>query len=86
MHYDPVIWGGSNEPAAHKKFVQDLETFTKAKYASGWSIVGYEAIYALAAGIEKAGQTPKADAVSSALLGLTFDYAGRQALVQRQIA
>jgi len=70
--YDPVIWGGSNEPAAHKKFVQDLETFTKAKYASGWSIVGYEAIYALAAGIEKAGNT-KSDAVSSALLGLTFD-------------
>jgi branched-chain amino acid transport system substrate-binding protein len=70
--YDPVIWGGANEPAAHKKFVADLEAFSKAKYASGWSIVGYEAIYALAEGIKKAGNT-KSDAVSNALLGLTFD-------------
>ena len=70
--YDPVIWGGANEPAAHKKFVEDLKTFTKAKYASGWSIVGYQAIYALADGIKKAGDTKSAD-VAKALLGMTFD-------------
>jgi branched-chain amino acid transport system substrate-binding protein len=69
--YDPVIWPG-NEPAAHKKFIQDLKAFTKAKYASGWSIVGYQSIYALAAGIKKAGSI-KSDAVAKALLGLTFD-------------
>jgi branched-chain amino acid transport system substrate-binding protein len=69
--YDPVIWTGK-EPAAHKKFIADLVAFTHEKYASGWSIVGYESIYALAAGIEKAGDI-KSDDVAKALLGLTFD-------------
>ena len=69
--YDPVIWTG-NEPPAHQKFIADLKTFTHQKYASGWSIVGYESIYALAQGIEKAGNTQSA-AVSKALEGLTFD-------------
>jgi branched-chain amino acid transport system substrate-binding protein len=69
--YDPVIWVG-NEPLAHKKFITDLKAFTHAKYASGWSIVGYQAIEALADGIKKAGST-KSDAVSAALQGLTFD-------------
>jgi len=69
--YDPVIWG-ANEPPAHKKFIADLNAFAKTKYASGWSIVGYQSIYALAEGIKKAGNT-KSDAVSKALEGLTFD-------------
>jgi branched-chain amino acid transport system substrate-binding protein len=69
--YDPVIWG-ANEPAAHAKFIADLKAFSHAKYASGWSIVGYQAIYALAAGIKKAGDT-KSDDVSKALAGLSFD-------------
>jgi len=69
--YDPVIWNG-NEPPEHKKFIKDLKAFTKAPYASGWSIVGYQSIYALAEGIKKAGST-KSDDVSKALLGLTFD-------------
>jgi branched-chain amino acid transport system substrate-binding protein len=70
--YDPVIWGGGNEPAAHKKFVEDLKAFAKSQYASGWSIVGYQTIYGLAEGIKKAGNT-KSDAVSKALEGLSFD-------------
>ncbi|MGH7065251.1 MAG: ABC transporter substrate-binding protein [Stellaceae bacterium] len=70
--YDPVIWGGANEPAAHKKFVEDLKAFTKEKYASGWSIVGYQSIFALADGIKKAGDTKSAD-VAKALLGMTWD-------------
>jgi branched-chain amino acid transport system substrate-binding protein len=70
--YDPVIWGGANEPAAHKLFEQHLRAFMKAKYASGWAIVGYEAIEALAAGVRKAGTT-KSEAVAKALLGLTID-------------
>jgi branched-chain amino acid transport system substrate-binding protein len=69
--YDPVIWNG-NEPPEHKKFIEDLKAFTNAKYASGWSIVGYQSIYALAEGIKKAGST-KSDDVSKALLGMTFD-------------
>jgi branched-chain amino acid transport system substrate-binding protein len=70
--YDPVIWGGANEPPAHKKFIADLKAFTHAKYASGWSIVGYQSIYALAEGIKKADDT-KSDDVSKALAGMTFD-------------
>ncbi|HTV87956.1 MAG TPA: ABC transporter substrate-binding protein [Stellaceae bacterium] len=69
--YDPVIWSG-HEPAAHKKFIADLKAFTHQKYASGWSIVGYQSIYALADGIKKAGST-NSDAVSKALAGLTWD-------------
>ncbi len=69
--YDPVLWAG-NEPAAHQKYIADLKAFTHANYASGWSIVGYQSIYALAAGIEKAGST-KSDDVAKALPGLTFD-------------
>jgi branched-chain amino acid transport system substrate-binding protein len=69
--YDPVIWAGK-EPPEHAKFIADLKAFTHAKYASGWSIVGYQTIYALADGIKKAG-TANSDAVAKALLGLTFD-------------
>ncbi len=69
--YDPVVWAGT-EPPAHKKFIADLTAYAKAKYASGWSIVGYQAIYALADGIKKAGDT-KSDDVAKALLGMTFD-------------
>ncbi len=69
--YDPVIFT-SNEPPEHKKYIEDLKNFTHEKYASGWSIVGYQSIYALAAGITKAGDT-KSDDVAKALLGLTWD-------------
>lgn len=70
--YDPVIWGGANEPAAHKKFIADLLKFTHAKYASGWSVMGYEMVYALADGIKKANSTNSLK-VSQALAGMTFD-------------
>lgn len=68
--YDPVIWP-NDEPPAHKKFIADLKKFTHAKYASGWSVVGYQSIEALAAGIKKAGDTKSTD-VSKALEGLSF--------------
>ncbi|HXC26433.1 MAG TPA: ABC transporter substrate-binding protein [Stellaceae bacterium] len=70
--YDPVIWGGGNEPPEHKKFVEDLKAYTHAEYASGWSIQGYSMVEALVEGIKKAGDT-KSDDVSKALIGLTFD-------------
>jgi len=44
----------------------------KSDYGSGWAIVGYQSIQALAAGIAKAGSTDS-DKVSAALKGLTFD-------------
>jgi len=69
--YDPVIWSG-NEPPEHKAYIEHLRVFTKSQYGSGWSIVGYQSIYALADGIKKAGST-KSDAVAEALLGMTFD-------------
>jgi branched-chain amino acid transport system substrate-binding protein len=69
--YDPVIWAGK-EPPEHKKFIEDLKAFTKDKYASGWSIVGYQTIYALAEGIKKANST-KSDAVAKALPGMSWD-------------
>jgi branched-chain amino acid transport system substrate-binding protein len=69
--YDPVIWNGV-EPPEHKRFIEDLKAFTKQEYASGWSIVGYQSIVALAEGIKKAGDT-KSDDVAKALLGLSFD-------------
>jgi branched-chain amino acid transport system substrate-binding protein len=70
--YDPVIWGGPNEPPEHKKFIEDLKAFTHAQYASGWSANGYELVTSLVEGIKKAGDT-KSDDVSKALAGLTFD-------------
>lgn len=70
--YDPVVWGGGNEPPEHKKFIEDLKKFSKTEYASGWSIVGYQTIYALAEGIKKAGNT-KSDNVAKAMLGMSWD-------------
>jgi branched-chain amino acid transport system substrate-binding protein len=69
--YDPVVWSG-NEPPAHKAYIEHLKAFTKSKYGSGWSIMGYQSIEVLADAIKKAGSTNE-EKVSQALLGLTFD-------------
>jgi branched-chain amino acid transport system substrate-binding protein len=69
--YDPVIWP-ENEPAAHKKYIENLKAFTKEKYASGWAIMGYASVLALTEGIKKAGST-NSDKVAKAMLGLSFD-------------
>jgi branched-chain amino acid transport system substrate-binding protein len=68
--YDPVLWG-ANEPAAHKTYIANLKKFTHTEYASGWSIVGYQSIDALAAGIKKAGSI-NSDAVAKALPGMSW--------------
>jgi branched-chain amino acid transport system substrate-binding protein len=70
--FDPVIWGGPNEPAAHKKYIADLKAFTHEDIPSALSVQGYMAIYALADGIKKAGDI-KSDDVSKAMAGMTFD-------------
>ncbi len=69
--YDPVQWG-ANEPAAHHTYIENLKAFTHTQYASGWSIVGYQAIYALAAGIDKAG-VATSEAVAKVLPGMSWD-------------
>jgi branched-chain amino acid transport system substrate-binding protein len=69
--YDPVIWP-DNEPAVHKSFIERLKTYTKEEYASGWAIMGYASVFALAEGIKKAGST-NSDKVAKAMLGLSFD-------------
>jgi len=69
--YDPVVWSG-NEPAAHKAYIEHLKAFTKSQYGSGWSIMGYQSIEALADGITRAGSTDE-QKVAGAMLGLTFD-------------
>src|SRR5215813_13295718 len=68
--YDPVLWT-DNEPSAHKTFIEDLKKFANAQYASGWSIVGYQSIHALVAGITKAGST-NSDAVAKVLPGMSW--------------
>jgi branched-chain amino acid transport system substrate-binding protein len=69
--YDPVLWNGA-EPPAHKTYIENLKKFTHAEYASGWSIVGYQSIYALAAGISKAGAATS-EAVAKVLPGMSWD-------------
>ncbi|MGH7112214.1 MAG: ABC transporter substrate-binding protein [Stellaceae bacterium] len=70
--FDPVIWTGSPEPPAHKKYIAALSAFTHQKYPSSLSIQGYIAIEALADGIRKA-RSINSDKVAKALLGMTFD-------------
>jgi len=69
--YDPVIWP-NNEPPEHKAFIERLKVAMKNEYGSGWAIMGYESIVALAEGVKKAGSTDS-DKVAKAMLGLTFD-------------
>ena len=69
--YDPVLWG-ANEPPEHKTYIENLKKFTHTQYASGWSIVGYQSIYALAGGITKAGSATS-EAVAKALPGMSWD-------------
>jgi branched-chain amino acid transport system substrate-binding protein len=70
--FDPVIWTGGQEPPAHAKYIAALRKFTHERYPPSFAIQGYIAINALADGIRKAGST-SSDAVSKALIGLTFD-------------
>jgi branched-chain amino acid transport system substrate-binding protein len=69
---DPVIWSGANEPPEHAKYIAALRKFTHEQYPPSFAIQGYITINALADGIKKAGTT-NSDAVSKALIGLTFD-------------
>jgi branched-chain amino acid transport system substrate-binding protein len=69
--YDPVVWQG-NEPSEHKDYVQKMKAAMKSDDGSGWAIMGYMAVQAIAEGIKKAGGADS-DKVAKAMLGLTFD-------------
>jgi branched-chain amino acid transport system substrate-binding protein len=69
---DPVVWTGGNEPPAHAKYIAALRQFTHQQYPPSFAIQGYVTINALVDGIKKAGTTDS-DAVSKALIGMTFD-------------
>lgn len=69
--YDPVIWG-EGEPPEHKTFIASLKKAMNNEHGSGWAVMGYMGVAAIADGIKKAGSTDS-DKVSKALLGLTFD-------------
>ena len=75
--------GRPREPPEHKKFIEDLKAFTKAKYASGWSIVGYQSIYALDDCIKKAGH--QFGCGGEGVAGNDLRHAGRETHLQRQI-
>jgi len=45
--YDPVVWG-EDEPAEHTAYVGHLKATMKNEYGSGWAIVGYQSIVAIA--------------------------------------
>ena len=69
--YDPVVWG-EGEPPEHKEYVEKLKKAMKNENGSGWAIMGYMSIAAIAEGVKKAGSTDS-DKVAQALAGLTFD-------------
>ena len=69
---DPEIWIGAKEPPEHATYIAALRKFTHDQYPPSFSIQGYITINALADAIKKAGST-NSDAVSKALIGLTFD-------------
>ena len=69
---DPVVWIGGSEPPEHAKYAAALRQFTHQQYPPSWAVQGYLTINALVDGIRKAGST-KSDAVSKALIGMTFD-------------
>ena len=70
--YDPVIWGGDNEPPAHKEFVEAPEGVHQSRNTlrAGRSWATSRSMR-LAEGIKKAGKVD--NKVAKALLGLTFD-------------
>ena len=75
-----MIWA-EGEPAEHKKFIENLKAFSKEPYASGWAIMGYSAVVALADGIKKAGSTDSRQGGEGAA-GPHLRHAGRQADLQ----
>ena len=68
--YDVFYW--ENAPQAHKDFIERLKKYTGQEHPSSWPLVGYMAMQALVAGIEKA-KAVDSEKVSKALLDISYD-------------
>jgi branched-chain amino acid transport system substrate-binding protein len=68
--YDVFNW--DNGPKAHKDYIERVKKYTKQEVPSSWPLVGYMAMQALVAGIEKAKSTDS-DKVAAALKGISWD-------------
>jgi branched-chain amino acid transport system substrate-binding protein len=68
--YDVFNWDSG--PKSHKDYIARVKKYTKQEVPSSWPLVGYMAMQALVAGIEKAKST-ESDKVAAALKGLSWD-------------
>jgi len=68
--YDVFNW--DQAPQSHRDFIDRLRKYTKEEHPSSWPLVGYMAMQALVAGIEKA-KSVDADKVSQALKGISYE-------------
>ena len=68
--YDVFNW--DKAPPSHRDFIERLKEYTKQEHPSSWPLVGYMAMQALVAGIEKAGAVDS-DKVAKAMLDLSYD-------------
>ncbi len=68
--YDVFNWDSG--PTSHKDYIARIKKHTKQEVPSSWPLVGYMAMQALVAGIEKAKST-ESDKVAAALRGMSWD-------------
>jgi branched-chain amino acid transport system substrate-binding protein len=68
--YDVFYW--DKAPQSHKDFIERLKKYTGQEHPSSWPLVGYMAMQALVAGIEKA-KAVDSDKVAKALLDITYE-------------
>jgi branched-chain amino acid transport system substrate-binding protein len=68
--YDVFNWEAGSK--AHKDYIARIKAYTKEEVPSSWPLVGYMAMQALVAGIEKAKST-NSDKVAAALKGVSWD-------------
>jgi branched-chain amino acid transport system substrate-binding protein len=68
--YDVFNW--DNGPKSHKDYIARISKYTKQDVPSSWPLVGYMAMQALVAGIEKAKSTDS-EKVAAALKGVSWD-------------
>jgi len=68
--YDVFNWGAA-APQSHRDFIARLQKYTNDPHPSSWPLVGYMAMQALVAGIERAKSIDSTQ-VAKAMLGLTY--------------
>lgn len=68
--YDVFNW--ESGPKSHKDYIARIKAYTKEEVPSSWPLVGYMAMQALTAAIQKANSTDS-EKVSAALRGISWD-------------